>query len=792
MTDGRGETAGRFLADLGADVILVEPRSGARSRGLAPLHEGSSLYFATHNANKRGVALDPSEAPDRERLLALLGAADIWIESGRPGALRELGLDVDEIAARNPRLVTLSITDFGQTGPYRDYQATDGVHLALSGVLSRSGLPGLPPLIPPGSIALESAALQAAWVALLAYLNRLDTGCGEHIDFSLHEAVTQVFDPGFGIGGSATGGIRATDLPRGRPDGGYLYPIFPCADGFVRICLLSSRQWRGMRAWLGEPEEFADPEYEQLGVRFAAARRIYALIGQLFKERTRAELVERGQSLGVPIAGVLSPGEVLKADHFLERGALADLEVAPGVIGRMPNGFLELDGARAGFRRRAPQVGEHNTEVFAELARAGAPAPSVTTTAAGGTAPRHPLHGLRVLDFGVIVAGAELGRLLGDHGADVVKVENRAFPDGGRQSRTGEPITASTAWGHRNKRSLGLNLRTPQGIKLFKRLVARTDIVLSNFKPGTLESLGLGFEELRKINPRIIMADSSALGTWGPWSERMGYGPLVRASAGLTSLWRYPDTEAGFSDASTIYPDHVVGRVGAAVVVAQLIRLRHTGQGGTVSISQAEIILSALADLYLAESLHPGTLVAPGGSRSTDAPQGVFRCAGDDEWCAVQVRDDADWQRLCTAIDRPALAADPRLADARGRLAHREEVEAAITGWAGGHDPSKAMELLQHAGVPAGAMLRVVDLLDDPQLAARGFFAELRQPSLNETLPTEARPAITRGLADPPLRPAPLQAQHTRELCREWLGMEETEIDALVAAGVLEEAEHKA
>jgi crotonobetainyl-CoA:carnitine CoA-transferase CaiB-like acyl-CoA transferase len=288
------------------------------------------------------------------------------------------------------------------------------------------------------------------------------------------------------------------------------------------------------------------------------------------------------------------------------------------------------------------------------------------------------------------------------------------------------------------------------------------------------------------------MADSSALGTWGPWSERMGYGPLVRASAGLTSLWRYPDTEAGFSDASTIYPDHVVGRVGAAVVVAQLIRLRHTGQGGTVSISQAEIILSALADLYLAESLHPGTLVAPGGSRSTDAPQGVFRCAGDDEWCAVQVRDDADWQRLCTAIDRPALAADPRLADARGRLAHREEVEAAITCWAGGHDPRKAMELLQHAGVPAGAMLRVVDLLDDPQLAARGFFAELRQPSLNETLPTEARPAITRGLADPPLRPAPLQAQHTRELCREWLGMEEPEIDALVAAGVLEEAEHKA
>ncbi|MGW2517504.1 CaiB/BaiF CoA transferase family protein [Streptomyces sp. NPDC001617] len=800
MTDSRGETAGRFLADLGADVILVEPPEGSAARRLPPLMGDISLYFATHNANKRGVTLDPTVDTDRARLLTLLDSADIWIESGAAGATRGPGLDFAAVAARNPRLVTVSITDFGHTGPYRDYSATERVHWALGGVLSRSGLPGQPPLLPPGSLATESAALQAAWYAVLAYLNRLDTGLGDHIDFSLHEAVVQVFDPGFGIGGSATGGRRASELPRGRPDARHMYPIFPCADGHVRICVLSPRQWRGMRAWLGEPAEFADPKYESLGTRFQAAGRIHQLIGELFRDRPRDELVREGQRLGVPIASVLTPGEALKAGHYLDRGALTDIEVAPGLEARVPTGFLELDGTRAGFRHRAPLLGEHNAEVFAEPARTAyattPPAPEQQATPRQERAPeqeaaarRHPLDGLRVLDLGVIVAGAELGRLLADYGADVVKVENRAFPDGGRQSITGEAITASFAWGHRNKRGLGINLRSPEGVELFKRLAAGADIVLSNFKPGTMDSLGLGHQELSKLNPRIVMADTSAFGSWGPWSDRMGYGPLVRASTGLTELWRYPGMEDGFSDAITIYPDHLVGRVGAAAVLAQLIAVRRTGRGGTVSISQAEVILTAMSDLLLGEGLNPGSLTARGNLGVWDAPQGLYACAGDDEWCAVEVRDDDDWQGLTAVIGRADLSGDPRLSTAEGRLAHRQEIDEALSRWTAGHEPRKVMELLQQAGVPAGAMRRVPELTSDPQLTARGFFGVLRQPGIDEDLPTEARPALSRRIADPPLRPAPHQGEHTREVCREWLGLAEHEIDALAAAGVLEEGE---
>ncbi|MGW0948906.1 crotonase/enoyl-CoA hydratase family protein [Streptomyces sp. NPDC002623] len=767
-TDGRGEGAGRFLASLGADVILVEPPSGARARRKAPLHEESSLYFTVRNAGKRGVTLDLDTEDGRRGLLALLETADIWIESERPGAP---DLAYEAVAARNPRLVLVTVSDFGLTGPYAGYAATDTVHAAFSGVLSRSGLPGRPPLPLPGSIVAETANVQAAMVALFAHYNSLQNGYGDHIDFSVHEATTQVIDPGFGMGGSATGGRRAADLPPGRPSAGHLYPIFPCADGLVRICVLNPRQWHGMRAWLGEPEEFADPRYDNIALRFEEADRIQALIGALFADRTRDDLVRQGQEHGVPIAAILTPGETVHAEHYLERGAFADTELAPGLTARLPSGFLEIDGVRMAPRRRAPLLGEHNDEVLAEARTA----PDTAPVAPGRT---RPLIGLRVLDLGVIVAGAELGRMLADQGADVVKVENRAFPDGGRQSLTGEVITASTAWGHRNKRGLGLNLRDPEGVALFKRLAAGADVVLSNFKPGTLESLGLGPDVLLALNPRLVIADSSAFGPSGPWSRRLGYGPLVRASTGLTDLWRYPGDPDGHSDSITIYPDHVVGRVGAATVVAQLIRRLRTGLGGTVSIAQAEIILDTLAEQLAGEWVDPGSVQA--------TSDGVYPCAGDDQWAVIGVRDDADRQRLCAVVGREDLAVEPELARAEGRRAHRALIDEALSSWTATRTPHEVTELLQAAGVPAAPMLRVAELLTDPHLAERGFFTELRQPTLDEPLPTEARPAHSLHLADPPLRPAPLAAEHTRELSRELLGLTDEETERLVDRGVLE------
>jgi crotonobetainyl-CoA:carnitine CoA-transferase CaiB-like acyl-CoA transferase len=783
LADGGGaETASRLLADLGADVIRVEPPGGARARRQEPRFGSISLYDATHNVNKRAIVLDLRDAVQREAFLRLTDTADIVVTSARPGAFSDVGCDAEDLLVRRPELVVVSITDFGRTGPYRDWVATEAVHLAMSGVLSRSGLPEREPLLPPGSLATESAAAQAAWATLVAYTNKLDTGRGDLVDVSIYEATARTIDPGYGIGGSATGGVPAADGPRGRPDARHLYPMFRCADGWVRICVLAPRQWHGMFTWLGEPEEFADPALAQLGRRFAAAGTIHPAIGRLFAPRTRAQIMAEGERHGVPTAALLAPADVLGCEQFSAREAFVRVEVTDGVGARMPNGLLEVDGRRAGVRMPAPGIGAHTAEVLAEL-DTHPPAP-----AAGSTAPprARPLAGLRVLDLGVIVVGAETGRLFADMGAEVIKVENKAFPDGSRQSFDGSAISAAFAMGHRNKLGLGLSLRTPEGIAVFKRLVAHSDVVLSNFKPGTMASLGLGHEELAAVNPRIVVADSSAFGPTGPWSRKMGYGPLVRASAGLSGLWRYPDDDGSFSDASTIYPDHVAARIEATAVLAKLIERRRTGRGGTVSVAQAEIILGQLAAQIALESMAPGSMTAVGNSGPGDAPRGLYPCAGDDEWCAITVRDDADWDRLARLVGDADLATDPRFATADLRVRHRDVLDAIIGAWSVDRPPRQATSELQAAGVPAGTMQRVPELLDDPHLVERGFLRTMTHPHIDGPIPTENAPAIFGAVADPPLEPAPLPGEHSRQVLQRVLGMTDAEIDDLVADGVVE------
>ncbi|AIJ23312.1 CaiB/BaiF CoA-transferase family protein [Amycolatopsis methanolica] len=742
LTDGLGESCGRYLADLGAEVVRVEPPGGSRSRRAEPVVDGVSIPFALRNANKLGVTLDPRSG----RLRELIRTADILIASGPVPA-------VDD----HPALVTVSITPFGLTGPYRDWVATEEVLYALSGVLSRSGAPGAPPLLPPAGLVEGTVGVHAAWAALLAYHQRCDSGIGQEVDVSAFEAMVHGFDPAFGTQGTAAAG-RAEDFPRGRPDAANFYPVFRCRDGHVRICLLAKRQWRAMFSWLGEPAEFADPKYDTIPARFAAADRLHPLIARLFAGHTRDELVAEGAARGVPVGGVLGVREVLAADHFAESGALTDFEIAPGVRARVPSGYLTVDGERAGLRTRAPAPGEHNDIVPAR--------PPVR--AARGEAPARPLDGVRVLDLGVIVFGAELSRHLADYGADVIKIENADFPDGLRQSRRGSALAASVAWGHRNKRSLGLNLRTPEGREIFLRLAASADVVLANFKPGTLASMGLGYRELSTVNPRIVLAESSAFGNSGPWRTRLGYGPLVRASCGVSALWRYPGEEDRLCDGSTVYPDHIAAGASAVAVLAALIRRRRTGAGAVLDLAQADTALVHLGHHLALESLRPGAAV-----RTT---AWVHACAGDDEWCVVAPRDHDDVTRLAKLIERPGLAEDP---GALGR---------ALADWLAARSPRDAAKALQEAGVPAGAMVRLPELLTDPHLRARRSYTTLEHDLLPKPLPAVARAAVFPAIADPPGEPAPVAGRDTVEICESLLGMRRDEIDRLIAAGVLQPA----
>jgi crotonobetainyl-CoA:carnitine CoA-transferase CaiB-like acyl-CoA transferase len=590
-------------------------------------------------------------------------------------------------------------------------------------------------------------------------------GPGEHVDVSVLEASLQAMDAPYGPAGAATVGVAPDGPPEGRPDARHQFPIFPCADGHVRICVLSQRQWRAMFGWLGEPAEFADPKYDLLRTRFA-----------------RAELVAAGQQLGVPIAAVQTPAEVLASPHFAERGTWQDIVLPDGSTGRVAGGFLEIDGRRAGIRSPAPALGS-STGFRNAPARRVPPGGNGDEPGAAGA-----LAGLRVLDLGVIVVGADTGRLFADEGADVIKIESRAFPDGSRQATGDGPVSPSFAWGHRNKRSLGLDLRSDAGRRIFLDLVERSDLVLSNFRPGTLESLGLGYEKLAAVNPAIVVVDSSALGHTGPESRSMGYGPLVRAATGLTALWSYPGDDDGFSDSTTVYPDHTSARIGAIGALAVLMGRAAGRAGGTVSVAQAEVMLNQFAPEFLAESLRPGTMTALGNAGPYDAPRGVYACAGDDQWCVITVRGDADWERLCPVIGAADLAAEPALRTAAGRVANRARLDDRLSAWTARHDPMLIMRRLQAAGVPAGAMLRVSELREDAQLRTRRFFTVLLQPGLGE-LPAVTAPAVFRRGAGPLLRPAPRQGEHTVQIARSLLALPEARIGQLIDDDVLQAAD---
>ncbi len=728
---------GRTLRELGAEVIRLE----IAGRGACPAHDRrAELAYWTANLGKRIESTDPASLPDR------LADADLVLEDLSADPAATISLDWAAIHAANPALVRMTATGFGLGNAYSHWQWTDGVLHALTTELSRSGIKGRAPLLPPGEIALQCAIAQGAFVAMAALTQALATGRGDHVDFAALDGAMQALDPAFGISGSATNGRPVAALPPGRPPKGVQYPIIPVADGFVRLCVLAPRQWEGMHRMMGSPAEFAGPDFRDVMVRFKS-KELLAAMQAFLASKTRAEIEALGEQHGVPLAGLNTLADCLAADHIRARGTFAEAALPGGIAGEwrvpFPDGLMVIDGARMGpIHASAP-----------------APRPALPAMAKPG----RPLDGLKVLDLGVIVVGAETGRLLADLGADVVKIESAAFPDGSRQTWLKIGLSSSFGAGHRNKRSLGLNLKSKEGKALLRRMVADADAMLSNFKPGTLESLGLGYAELSQINPRLIAVESSAFGATGPWSKRMGYGPLVRAAAGLTHMWRYPDDPESFSDSVTIYPDHVCGRIGASAVMALLARRQRTGRGGHVDVSQAEVMLA-----HLAAEIAGNALGIPATEGTPERPWGVFPCTGEDDWCVVTVRDGADRDRLAEAIGSENLAA-----------------------WLAKRTAHEAAEVLQAAGIPAAPMLRAADLADHPYYAARGLFRPEPHDLLPEPMTAERRPAIWQSIPDADARPAPLMCQDTYAVMQDWLGMDEAECARLEAEGVLESTPEK-
>lgn len=771
LTDDAGALAARVLAELGAEVVRIEAPGGGNGVHRSPRSDdGVSLHHAYRNAGKTIVERDPADAADCDSVDALLGAADLAVVACEGWGHTTERFSAAGIAARHEHLVVTALTPFGLTGPAADWNATELVIQAMSGVVYRSGVPELPPVAAPGSFCEDVGAVTAAMAGLLGLFQRRRDGAGQLMDVSAVLALAQCTDMSLPLWSK----LRIDPVRNGAG----LYPLFECSDGLARLVLpMTPADWRALIEWMGSPPEWTGPAWEKAMLGPEERDQILARLPAMFAGRTRAEVAADGDAHGIRITPVLTPAEVLANEHTEARQTFTPLDVGNGRKGAVMAGLLSVDGVRAAVTTPARRVDEPPR--WDPRPRAEAPQQHT---------PALPLTGVTVLDFGTGVAAPEAGRVLAEWGANVIKVESRRRIDFQRAVMGGD-MNPAFSTPNRCKRALGADVSNPAGRDLVLRLLPKVDVVLENSATGVMDRLGLGWRDLSAVNPRIVLVSSQLFGNRGPWAWRKGYGPSARAIGGLTWLWAHgPDAPRGVM---SIHPDHFAGRLGALGALAGLLARERTGRGCHIDIAQFEAVAALLGDLLLAESLTPGSVV-PVGNRSADfAPWNLYRAADDSEglesWIAICVTDDDGWSELVD-LAGGSIVVDDRWKTAEGRLADADRVDAAVAQWVRGCDAEKLEAELQARGVAAGRALHPRLQATHPQFVAREYPVAIDQPG-NGPLILEGAAFVGSRAGSPRCTPAPLPGEHTVEICRELLGLDDAQIAELVAAGALDPVE---
>ncbi len=782
----------KLFADYGADVVKVEPpgrgdvtRSWGPFPGDAPHPEKSGTYFFL-NTSKRGVVLDLEAAADRARVRELIAGADVLIENLAPAELARLGLDPVSTAALNPALVQISITPFGHTGPYAGWRGYDLNAYHLSGASHRyCGRPGEAPL-EHGTFAADffGAMTAAAW-GLAAVLGRERVGSGQHLDVSSAEAIAAAFVGGQNIGGYAQDGTwerrTGVGMPLGAPA-----TILPCADGHVWMLALEPGQWNGLVKVMGDPEWAQLDMFQDMFQRAQNSDVIYPFIEEWLADKSKLDVMTRCQAAGVPVTAVFLVGEAAEQEHLKERGYLVTL--AHPDLGRVRTlgAPFKLPASPGGPSRAAPRLGEHTGEVLAAPApRAAAPA----APAAPRSAARLPLAGIRVANFGWVWAGPVVGQTLGFLGAEVLKIESRARIDMTRQlppfgegvRDPNRSLSNHACWAGQG--SVTLNLKKPEARQLALELIATCDVVVENFGPGVMNELELGYEQLRRVRPDLVMFSMPAAGLSGPMKDIRTYGLSLTSTTGLDSLVGYVGGPP--IPVENAFSDPLNGIFGAYAILTALHHRAATGEGQHIDYSQQEAVMQLVGPAFLDWELNrrEGGPLGNRHPRAMAAPHGVFPCAGDDHWITIACGSDAEWRALAAAMGSPEWSGAGELATLAERLAAIDAIHERIASWTRDQDVNALVATLQAAGVAATPVLSVADLLHDPHLKARGTFLEVTHPlGFRETI---YGAYVKMSVSQPAVRTGPMIGQDNERVFRELLGIPEERYRALVDAQIV-------
>ena len=793
LSDHRAALGSRMLADLGADVTMVEPPGGNSIRHLAPFvddepsPDGSyqHLYF---NVNKRSLVLDWRADDGMERLIGLAESADILIETNQPG-----DFPVAEVRAANPHLIVVSATPYGQRGPKSGWRATDLTATAAGGLLQVSGERDDPPVHGAAFPGHTMTGLTIASSAMTALHGRDRTpgqpGC--QIDISMQEAtslqVVQTSNP---------------NIWRWRGEAPYrpaLSQVIRCADDRWMACNISPNKLPEFIAMLDEAgvEHELDPDNWEVIHRGDRAAWQYLenplqdLAKDLAAVWPRQKLLERLWATGMPAMPTLRFSEFAESEHYPSSGQFIGVET-PAVGKTLSYSRSPLDPVQSPLPMRpAPSLDEHANSALPPLAGGDADSPPLARTGGrGGSAPfpELPLDGIRVVDLTWVAAGPLTTRLMANFGADVIKVESSGermdpvrvqpikgefhfdLPDLYNEANTG-------------KKSVTIDLADERGKDLLRGLVAHCDVLVNNYSAGSLARMGFPWEDLRRINPRLISLHLPGVGGDSPWRPLRTLGNLLKAAAGMNFQMGYPHQPP--RGMGVAYPDFTSPHVGVTAILAALRAREETGEGREIELSQLSATVALLGAQWMRFDQLGEDLPRPGNRDPNMCPHGVFPSEGDDQWVAIALESDSQWPVFARTIGRSDWAERTELQTLSGRQACEDEIEAAIAEWSAQRSKWDAAEQLQAAGIAANAVEDLRDMMDIDE-HFRDHYQRVEQPSHpGFGIWIDGAPWEFAHLEPRTLERSPMLGEHNEEVLSGLLGKSEDEIAELVAAGVV-------
>jgi benzylsuccinate CoA-transferase BbsF subunit len=520
--------------------------------------------------------------------------------------------------------------------------------------------------------------------------------------------------------------------------------IFPCRDGFVYL-YVTRQHWKlFLTVWKDHDPKFDAPDWLNNVYRRAHADELNPAVEAFVRQFTMAEITELLQEKGIPCVPVNTPMGFANDEHVQSRGFMAPVEHAgfgktkqpamPFVIDgeRVPVGSVPvLDGWAASFI--SPEAGKRSQgeSAAAQRREAGDTRASHANTSGNG-----PLDGMRIVSFDHVLAGPYGTTILAELGADVIKVESsKGGMDPFRFFGTGEDPNVSPRFleFNRNKRSFTVNLKHPKGQPVLHDLIAKADAVLDNYSVDVVGRIGLAYDQLCKVKPDIVNLRMPGLGTTGPKRYFSTVGVNITAFTGLTYLWNHPGVTNPPIGSQTVFPDYVSGVLCAIIIISGVLYRDRQKRGAFIDLAQSEATAFMIGP-SLMEAAASGIDPQPTGNSSpAAAPHDCYPCQGEDRWCVIAAENEQQWAVLAKIL-RPEIAQDVRFKTMKDRIAHRDELNAVIANWTKSRDAFEIMNRLQQAGVPAGVVQTGEDLVNDPQLNARGFIVEVQNARLGKVI----------------------------------------------------------